>query len=183
MLRLESLKYLESFLCTHFYQFWITFIIIKVILSPFHYGKSCLESLSESLRSTKSLPCLKSWMPSLLKSLSMTCDGNTEGASYVCNIKQEDYRSMQSNLTLSSYFPWQKVCFCSLFLVCVFILKAIITNFLEDRDMGILFLSSKFELDQSTNNRDLLSDRNRWKHKNTDTHTHRLNLILSPYKI
>ena len=58
-------------------------------------------------------------------------------------------------------------------------------NCSEDRDMGIFYLSTKFELDQSTNNRDLLSDRNHWKHihKDKQTHTDRLNLILSPYRI
>ena len=52
--------------------------------------------------------------------------------------------------------------------------------------MGILYLSTKFEHDRSTNNGNLLSDRNQWKHKtdtHRDRHTHRLNLILSPYRI
>ena len=42
-------------------------------------------------------------------------------------------------------------------------------NFLEDRDMGILYLSIKFQLYGGINNWDLLADRNLWKH--TDTHT------------
>ena len=40
-----------------------------------------------------------------------------------------------------------------LILICVFIMRAIIMNFLEDRDVGILYLSTKFELDQSINNK------------------------------
>ena len=46
--------------------------------------------------------------------------------------------------------------------------------------MGILYLSTKVELDWSTDNRDLLSDRNRWD-RHTDRHidTHTLKLILS----
>ena len=52
-------------------------------------------------------------------------------------------------------------------------------NLLADWDVGILYLSTKFELDQSTNNGDLLSDRDQWKHKNT----HRLKLTLFPYSI
>ena len=59
--------------------------------------------------------------------------------------------------------------------------------------MGILYLSTKFEFDRTTNNGNLLSDRNYWKHRQTDrqtdtqtdgqTHrrTHRLNLKLSLY--
>ena len=67
--------------------------------------------------------------------------------------------------------------------------KAIIMNFSEDRDVGIFYHSYKFELNRSTNNGDLLSDRNNWKHIYTHAHTqahtqtHRLNLILSPYRI
>ena len=38
---------------------------------------------------------------------------------------------------------------------------------IEDWDEGIFYISNKFELDRSTHNGDLLSDRNRWKHKNT----------------
>ena len=41
--------------------------------------------------------------------------------------------------------------------------------------MGLLYLSTKFKLDKFTSNEDLSSDRNHWKHKNTDrqadTHT------------
>ena len=47
--------------------------------------------------------------------------------------------------------------------------------------MGIFYLSTKFELDQFTNNGDLLAGRILWKH--TETQTHRLNLILFPYSI
>ena len=39
------------------------------------------------------------------------------------------------------------------------------------KDVGILYLFIKFELDQSTDNRDLLLDRNHWKHKNTEIET------------
>ena len=42
----------------------------------------------------------------------------------------------------------------------------------EDQDGGILYLSTKFELDHFTNNRDLLSDRNHWKHRQTHTRTY-----------
>ena len=31
---------------------------------------------------------------------------------------------------------------------------------MEDRDVGIFYISTKFEFDRSTNNRDLLSERN-----------------------
>ena len=37
--------------------------------------------------------------------------------------------------------------------------------------MDILFLSTKFELDLSTNNGDPLSDRNYWKDAQTHTHS------------
>ena len=46
--------------------------------------------------------------------------------------------------------------------------------------MSIFYLSTKFERDRSTNNRNLLSDKNHWTDKQTDTHLHRLNLMLSP---
>ena len=46
------------------------------------------------------------------------------------------------------------------FSLALFIVKDIIMNFSEDRDMGILYLFTKFELDRYTNNGDLLSDRN-----------------------
>ena len=49
--------------------------------------------------------------------------------------------------------------------------------------MGIIYLSIKFELDRSSNNGDLLSDRKHRIHKYTDTHTHKLNLIVSRYRI
>ena len=37
--------------------------------------------------------------------------------------------------------------------------------------MGNFYLSTKFELDRSANNGDLLSDRNHWTHTETDTQT------------
>ena len=46
----------------------------------------------------------------------------------------------------------------SLFLTCIFIVDAIIMNFLEDRDVGIFYLSTKFLLDLLINNGDLLSE-------------------------
>ena len=46
----------------------------------------------------------------------------------------------------------------SLFLTCIFIVNAIIMNFLEDRDVGIFYLSTKFLLDLLINNGDLLSE-------------------------
>ena len=54
-----------------------------------------------------------------------------------------------------------------------FIVKAMIMNFSEDQDVDILYLSTKFELDQFTNNGDLLADRILWdRHTHTDTHRH-----------
>ena len=49
--------------------------------------------------------------------------------------------------------------------------RVIIMNFSEDRDARILllYLFTKFELDQFTNNRDLLSDRGNWKHRHIHT--------------
>ena len=38
--------------------------------------------------------------------------------------------------------------------------------------MGIFYISTKFELYRSTYNGDLLSGRNHWKHRHTDTHTY-----------
>ena len=51
--------------------------------------------------------------------------------------------------------------------------------------MGIFYLSIKFELDRSINKGDLLSDRDHWTLRKTDTdrQTHNLNLILSPFRI
>ena len=51
--------------------------------------------------------------------------------------------------------------------------------------MGIIYLSAKFEFDLSTENGDLLSDRNHWKHKNTkkphrQTRTQRDRIWYSP---
>ena len=59
----------------------------------------------------------------------------------------------------------------SYILACVFIVKAIIMNFSEDWDVGILYLSTKFELDQFANNGDLLADRILWKQIQTHTQT------------
>ena len=47
-------------------------------------------------------------------------------------------------------------------LVCNFIVKAIIMNFMEDWEMGIIYVPT--ELDTSIINEDLLSDKNHWKH-------------------
>ena len=50
--------------------------------------------------------------------------------------------------------------------------------------VGIFYLSPKFELDQFTNNVDLLSDRiHHMKHKNTNRQSDCMKLILSPYTI
>ena len=53
-------------------------------------------------------------------------------------------------------------------------------NFSEDQDIGISYLSTKFELDCSTNNGDLLSDRKKTGNAHTPTH---MKLKLSPYTI
>ena len=45
--------------------------------------------------------------------------------------------------------------------------------------MGTFYLPTKFQLHSLVNNGDLFADKNCWKY----THTHRLNLILSPYRI
>ena len=50
---------------------------------------------------------------------------------------------------------------------------------MEDYVMGMLYLSTKFEFDKFIKNRDLLSDRNQWKH----LHMHRLKLIFSKHGI
>ena len=57
----------------------------------------------------------------------------------------------------------------------------IIMNFWEDRGVYTFYLPTKFQFHRLINNGDLLADRNRWKDRQTDTHTHRLNLILSLY--
>ena len=44
------------------------------------------------------------------------------------------------------YFPLLNLSRASFILACVFIVKAIIINFSKDRDVGILYLSTKFEL-------------------------------------
>ena len=51
-------------------------------------------------------------------------------------------------------------------------MNAIIINFWYDGDVGIFYRSIKFELDRSTDKVDLLSDKNHWKHRQTDTQTH-----------
>ena len=68
-----------------------------------------------------------------------------------------------------------------LFIACVFIVKAIILIFSEDWDVGILYLSTKFELDWSTNNEDLSSDRNHWKRTQTYTHRNRIWYYIKNY--
>ena len=78
------------------------------------------------------------------------------------------------------YFLWSISLLASFLFVCVLIAKAIIMKFLEDRDVSILYLSTKFELDRFTNIVDLLSDR---KPGNINTQTFRLKLILFPYII
>ena len=50
-----------------------------------------------------------------------------------------------------NYFPCRSPCIL-FFLDCLLIVKAVIMNFWEDRDVCILHLSTMFELDQSTNN-------------------------------
>ena len=37
--------------------------------------------------------------------------------------------------------------------------------------MGILYLFTKFEFDRSTDDKDLLLDRNHWKHRQTESDT------------
>ena len=54
-------------------------------------------------------------------------------------------------------------------LVCNFIEKAIIMNFMEDWEMGIIYVPT--ELDTSINSKDLLSHKNHWKHIHTNTYT------------
>ena len=49
--------------------------------------------------------------------------------------------------------------------------------------MGILYLSAKFELYLCTDDGDLLSDRKKTGNKHKQIHTHRLKLILTPYRI
>ena len=54
-------------------------------------------------------------------------------------------------------------------------MKAIIMNVSGDLYVGIIYLSTKVEFDQSTNNGDLLSDKNHrdtQQHSQTDRHTH-----------
>ena len=72
---------------------------------------------------------------------------------------------------ISVNFPYPISLLVSFILACVFIEKAIIMKFSEDLDMGILYLSTKFELTWSTNNGNLLSDKNHLKHRQTDTQT------------
>ena len=63
------------------------------------------------------------------------------------------------------------LCLLIVFRVCFYV-KAIIVIFSDDCDGSIFYLSAKFELDQFTNNSNLLSDRNRWKHTHTHKHKH-----------
>ena len=86
-----------------------------------------------------------------------------------CGLTRPNYIPQQS------YFPSRSVsCFANYFSL---IVKAII-NFSGSCVVVILYLFAKFELDRSTNNGDLLSDRNHWKQRHTtkkdrqtDTHT------------
>ena len=73
---------------------------------------------------------------------------------------------------LLSYFPctclhlWLRIKMChKLSYAC-----SIIMNFLEDWGVGIIYPPTKFQFHRFIINRNLLSDRNRWKH----IHTHRL---------
>ena len=62
------------------------------------------------------------------------------------------------------------VCVLRMLLVCNFIVKAIIMNFMEDWEMGIIYVPT--ELHKSINNEDLLSDKNHRKHTLTHKHLH-----------
>ena len=79
----------------------------------------------------------------------------------------------------SHYFPWEMCDHGNLFSLAFYIVKAIVMKFLEDQDVGILYLSTKFELDSSSNNGDLLSDSENWKRTQTNKHTQRLTLLKS----
>ena len=64
---------------------------------------------------------------------------------------QQDYRLMQFNSTLLfpfeehiidiNHFPWRYICFCSLFLACVFIVKSIITIFFRRIKMWVFSIT------------------------------------------
>ena len=72
----------------------------------------------------------------------------------------------------SDYFPRPNTLFASFILTCVFITKAIIMNFSEDRDVGILYLSTRFKFDRFTYKRDLFSDKQKLEtHITTHTET------------
>ena len=83
-------------------------------------------------------------------------------------------------------YPDDKFIFWLSILACVFIVKIIIMTFSEDWDVGIFYLSTKFELDRSSNNGDLQSDRDHLKHTQTGRQTdkqagrQRPNMIHSP---
>ena len=70
------------------------------------------------------------------------------------------------------YFRWPISLLASFILAYVFIPKAIIMNIWKDRDVSILYLSTKFELEWFTNNRDLSLDRKKLE-THTNKHTHR----------
>ena len=56
--------------------------------------------------------------------------------------------------------------------------QAIIINFSEDRDVSILYLSTKFQLDRFAN-KDLLSNRKKWKHTHADTASDKMEMRMS----
>ena len=53
---------------------------------------------------------------------------------------------------VSDNFPYAKCAIGVIYSCLLFIMKVIIRNFSEDRDVGILYLSTKFELDRSIDN-------------------------------
>ena len=124
------------------------------------------------------------WQPFLSRDGPTPCASRDSHSPPLSRLRKQDYRSMRFNATILfpwvehiNYFPWRKVCFCSLFLACVFIPKAFIMNFSEVWDVGILHLSTKYELNRSKNNGDLSSDRKK------NENTHRVKLRLSPKRI
>ena len=99
---------------------------------------------------------------------------------------KQDNHSMRFNSTLLftlvkhiNYFPWWLVCFSSLSLNCVFIVKGIILNFSEDWHVGILYFSTKFELDGSTKLQSIIG--HELLKTYTDRHTHRVWIWYFPH--
>ena len=72
----------------------------------------------------------------------------------------------------SDYVPRLKACLASFILACIFIAKAISMNFTEDRDVGIHYLSAKFELDRFTNGVTTEIYFRTEKNRNIHKHTH-----------